>query len=212
MFTGLVEEVGMVQHVQPQGGSRRITISARAVLEDLQIDNSINVNGACQTVIERQATTFTVQAVEETLQKTTLGNLRPGSRVNLERALAVGDRFGGHIVAGHVDCVGTVVERRERASSTLFSIRIDPKWMRYVVEQGSITVDGVSLTIAHLTPEQFTVSLIPYTLDQTTLGQLHIRDQVNIEVDILGKYIERLLGTPKSQTLTLEKLKTLGYS
>lgn len=210
MFTGLIEEIGTIVDVRHQGGSVLMTIEAEKIMSDLAIDNSVNINGACQTVIQRTERTFTVQAVEETLQKTTLKHLRHGDLVNLERALTLSSRLGGHLVAGHVDCLGRVINRNERTSSILFTIQIDEKWLRYVVEQGSIAVDGVSLTVAQLASDRFTVSIIPYTLGQTTLQDLKIGQSVNIEVDIIGKYIERFVKKPDS-TLDWGKLKTLGY-
>lgn len=210
MFTGLIEEIGTIVDVRHQGGSVLMTIEAEKIMSDLAIDNSVNINGACQTVIQRTERTFTVQAVEETLQKTTLKHLRHGDLVNLERALTLSSRLGCHLVAGHVDCLGRVINRNERTSSILFTIQIDEKWLRYVVEQGSIAVDGVSLTVAQLASDRFTVSIIPYTLGQTTLQDLKIGQSVNIEVDIIGKYIERFVKKPDS-TLDWGKLKTLGY-
>ena len=173
---------------------QRLTIGASRVLEDLKVGDSININGACQTVVAFSGDQFTIESVEETLKRTTLGELKAEEHVNLERAMRVGDRLGGHIVSGHVDGVGHILERRDRPDNVLFSIEISDNLEKYIAEKGSIAVDGISLTVASVFDRTFTVSIIPYTLAQTNLSSQKPGDRVNIEVDLLARYIERLLA------------------
>jgi riboflavin synthase len=193
MFTGLVEECGTVVSIQPHRWGRRLQLRAHQVLSGLSLGDSIAVNGVCLSVCERTPEGFAVDVVWETLRKTTLGRLRRGSLVNLERALAVGDRLGGHWVQGHVDCTSTVLERYRRSGEHLLWIALPAEFAPYVVLHGSICVDGVSLTVARLRADAFMVALIPETLCRTTLGRLRRGSQVNLEFDVLGKYVERLL-------------------
>ncbi len=193
MFTGLVEECGTVVSVQQQRWGRRLWIQAQQVLSGLSVGDSVAVNGVCLSVCERTAEGFAVDIIWETLRKTTLGRLRRGSPVNLERALAVGDRLGGHWVQGHVDCTSTVLERQRRRGEHLLWIALPAEFAHYVVLHGSICVDGVSLTVARLHADAFMVALIPETLRRTTLGRLRRGSQVNLEFDVLAKYVERLL-------------------
>ena len=202
MFTGIVEELGEVAVIEPGADSARMTLRGPLVTSDAVHGASIAVNGVCLTVVEHGAGEFTVDVMAETLRRSSLGALRPGDRVNLERAMAASSRFGGHVVQGHVDGTAEVVERvpGDRWEVVRFSLPAD--LARYVVEKGSITVDGVSLTVASVDDDSFTVSLIPTTLDLTTLGRKGVGDLVNLEVDVLAKYVERLLtattspGTP----------------
>ncbi|MDF2091827.1 riboflavin synthase [Knoellia sp. 3-2P3] len=204
MFTGIVEELGEVAAIEPGADSARMTLRGPLVTSDAVHGASIAVNGVCLTVVEHRAGEFTVDVMAETLRRSSLGALRPGDRVNLERAMAASSRFGGHVVQGHVDGTAEVVERvpGDRWEVVRFSLPDD--LARYVVEKGSITVDGVSLTVASVDDDSFTVSLIPTTLDLTTLGRKGVGDLVNLEVDVLAKYVERLLtattspGTPTS--------------
>jgi riboflavin synthase len=189
MFTGLIEEIGSVAAVIDADGGRTLTLRAERVLGDLDVDDSIAINGCCQTVIERSATGFTVTAVEETLKKTTLGELAEGDPVNLERSLKADGRLGGHFVLGHVDCVGTVTARVERGSSTVYSIGFPPEHSHLVIPVGSIAIDGVSLTTADVGAGTATVSIIPHTDQLTRFGTLQQGDRVNIEFDMLGKYV-----------------------
>ena len=211
MFTGLVEEIGQIDAVEALGTSRRFTIRAKKVLAEAKIDDSICVSGVCLTVVARSENTFQAQAVDETLRKTTLGNLRQHDRVNLERALRPTDRLGGHFVQGHVDGIAEIVDLIPQAAGQLMVVELRKELSRYVIPHGSITLDGVSLTVARLEDSRITVALIPHTLAQTTLGALHRGDWLNIETDLLGKYVERLLLTNAKNELTSEKLLAWGY-
>lgn len=199
MFTGIVEELGTVAAVEDQGDAIRLTIRAATVLEDAALGDSIAVNGCCLTVAARDGDTWTADVMQETLDKTSLSGVRPGDRVNLERAVTAQKRLGGHIVQGHVDGVGTVVRRTPSEHWEVVEIALpaaDERGTlgRYLVDKGSITVDGVSLTVVEATEDGFTVSLIPETLARTTLGTRRPGDRVNLEVDILAKHVERLLA------------------
>jgi riboflavin synthase len=197
MFTGIVEELGSVRRVERRGDAARIEIACSLVREDAALGASIAVNGCCMTVIGLGDGWWAADAQPETLTRTTTGDLAPGDAVNLERPVRLGDRLGGHLVQGHVDGVGRVVDRRPTADgSAVVTLEVPPDLRRYVVEKGSLTVDGVSLTVAgadELAPDGVTVALIPHTLAHTTLGTRQIGDAVNLEVDVLAKYVERLL-------------------
>ena len=197
MFTGIVEELGELVDREDLADAARLVIQGPTVTSDARHGDSIAVNGVCLTVTDLGADTFTVDVMAETLRRTCLGELTPGSPVNLERALAVGDRLGGHIVQGHVDGTGTILARQPGDRWEVVTISLPGELARYVVEKGSITVDGVSLTIAGLDDASFQVSLIPTTLALTTLGTKQVGDLVNLEVDVLAKYVERLLGEPR---------------
>ena len=195
MFTGIVEELGRVRAVRPHEGGARLEIDARAVLGDAIIGASIAVNGCCLTVVELGDGWWAADAVTETLLRTSLGALAAGDPVNLERPVRLEDRLGGHIVQGHVDGVGELVERAPLPDgSTRMRFRIADSLLRYIVEKGSITVDGISLTVAALHDDGFDVAVIPHTLAVTTLGSLQPGDPINLEVDVLAKYVERLLN------------------
>lgn len=200
MFTGIVEELGTVlalDTLEADGrtDSARLTIAGPLVTADASHGASISVNGVCLTVVTHGGGEFTVDVMAQTLTLTSLGALRPGDRVNLERAMAANGRFGGHVVQGHVDGVGTILRRTPGERWEVVEISLPADLAGYVVAQGSITVDGVSLTVAGLTESTFSVSLIPTTLDLTTLGTKSVGDPVNLEVDVLAKYVERLLAT-----------------
>ena len=199
MFTGIVEEVGIVQLVDRLPQSARIEIEAKKTLENSKIGDSIAVNGACLTVTNLTMDRFNADISTETLRLTNLGNLKVGAPVNLERSVRLVDRVNGHLVQGHVDEVGKIIGWKDEGDSSLMRVSISLKSMPYIVYKGSITVDGVSLTIANLLDDSFEISLIPHTKEVTTMGQKQIEDQVNIEVDLIGRYIERLL-TSKAQT------------
>ncbi|MGD9696905.1 MAG: riboflavin synthase [Thermoleophilia bacterium] len=192
MFTGLIEEGGRVLEVRPGGGGARLRIGASEVLGGLAIGDSVAVNGACLTVVELDGDGFAVDAVAETLRRTALGALAAGDRVNLERPMRLGDRLDGHIVQGHVDGVGTVRSIRPEGESAVLEIAPPAALLRYVVEKGSITVDGVSLTVAARLADAFTVALIPHTMAVTTLGPGAEGRAVNLEVDVVAKYVEAL--------------------
>jgi riboflavin synthase len=197
MFTGIVEELGSVRAVSHHGGGARVEITAKRVLEDAEAGASIAVNGCCLTVVDLGTDWFAADVVTETLTRTCLGLLAVGDAVNLERPLRLSDRLGGHLVQGHVDAVGTITARAALADgSTRVQLGAPPAVMRYVVEKGSLAVDGVSLTVAEVVEGGFAVAVIPHTLAVTTLGVRQPDDPVNLEVDVVAKYVERLIVTP----------------
>ncbi|MFK4226074.1 riboflavin synthase [Streptomyces sp. NPDC019890] len=200
MFTGIVEELGEVTAVENLGDSSRFRLRGPLVTEGAKHGDSIAVNGVCLTVVDFGDGEFTADVMAETLNRSSLGALQEGSRVNLERPMAVGDRLGGHIVQGHVDGTGTIVERKPSENWEIVKISLPADLTRYVVEKGSITVDGVSLTVVDAGPDYFTISLIPTTLALTTLGIKQPGDPVNLEVDVIAKYVERLLGADAKET------------
>ena len=193
MFTGIVEELGAVESVEDQGDAIRLTVRASTVLEGTGLGDSIAVNGCCLTVTTIDDGTWTADVMQETLDKTSLHGVRPGDRVNLERAVTADKRLGGHIVQGHVDAVGTIAARSPSEHWEVVEIAMPATLARYLVDKGSITIDGVSLTVVAAGPDSFTVSLIPETLARTTLGHRQPGDRVNLEVDVLAKHVEKLL-------------------
>jgi riboflavin synthase len=194
MFTGIVEELGTVAGIEDQGDAVRLTISATTVLSDAELGASIAVNGCCLTVATLGEKEWTADVMLETLKRTSLHSLSAGDQVNLERAVTPSTRLGGHIVQGHVDGVGRVVSREPSEHWEVVTISLDPELARYVVEKGSIAVDGISLTVVSVTDDTFTVSLIPETLARTSLGFRAVGDEVNLETDIIAKHVEKLLG------------------
>jgi len=210
MFTGLIEEVGIIERVDEPGNGRRLHIRASNILQDLKVDDSISINGVCLTAIEVNKDYFSVQAVAETLRKTTVGEWRTGTRVNLERALRADSRLGGHFVQGHVDAVAQVSNVESRPNEWLLSVRVPSNLTRYVILHGSIALDGVSLTVARWLSPIATVSLISHTLQKTTLGDRRVGDGVNLEVDMLAKYVESLFA-PERGGLNEEKLNAMDY-
>ncbi|MEV0092755.1 riboflavin synthase [Streptomyces sp. NPDC050738] len=198
MFTGIVEELGEVTAVENLGDASRFSLRGPVVTEDAKHGDSIAVNGVCLTVVDFGNGQFTADVMDETLKRSSLGALEVGSRVNLERPMALGGRLGGHLVQGHVDGTGTIVERKPSENWEIVKISLPADLSRYVVEKGSITVDGVSLTVVEAGIDYFTISLIPTTLALTTLGIKQAGDPVNLEVDVLAKYVERLLGADSS--------------
>jgi len=209
MFTGLIEEVGRVASVVRRGRMIDITVEARKILGDVNIGDSIAVSGACLTVTAFGESSFTVQAVEETLRRTTLSAVRPGTPVNLERSLRLGDRLGGHLVQGHIDGTGRIVSRRGDSGNVVFGIAPEAGLSRYIAEKGSIAVDGVSLTVTYADKSEFGVSVIPHTLEETTLARLRAGDRVNLETDVLARYVEALMK--RGGGLTMEGLERLGF-
>lgn len=193
MFSGIVEARGTVVNLIREPPGCRLVIRHPQIVPQVKVADSISVNGCCLTVIAVDGDTMAFQAGPETLSRTNLGDLRPGSQVNLERALAVGDRLGGHFVSGHIDGVGTLLSREDHGDWSFFWFQVPKQLARHMAPKGSIAVDGVSLTIVDSEPERFSVALIPYTLAVTTLGPLKVGDKVNLETDILAKYVERLL-------------------
>jgi riboflavin synthase len=201
MFTGIVEELGRVRRVTPNEGGARLVIDASAVLDDVVLGASIAVNGTCLTVTEFDEYSFATDAVIETLARTNLGDLAAGDAVNLERPLRLADRLGGHLVQGHVDATGVVRDRAaEPDGSTMITVEAPESVLRYVVHKGSITVDGVSLTVARSADDAFAVALIPHTLAVTTLGTRAVGARVNLEVDLVAKYVEALVSNTRERT------------
>ncbi|MFQ6197965.1 riboflavin synthase [Streptomyces sp. NPDC000405] len=198
MFTGIVEELGEVVAVEELGDSSRFRLRGPLVTEGAKHGDSIAVNGVCLTVVDTADGEFTADVMAETLKRSSLGALAAGSRVNLERPMALGGRLGGHLVQGHVDGTGTIVERVPGEHWEIVRIALPAPLARYVVDKGSITVDGVSLTVVEAGDDWFTISLIPTTLALTTLGVKQVGEPVNLEVDVLAKYVERLLGKPSA--------------
>ena len=193
MFTGIVEEKGTVGHISLAGISGSIAIKARKVLEGTRIGDSIAVNGVCLTVVSLRPDGFTADVMAETIRRTSLGSCQPGDPVNLERAMAADGRFGGHIVAGHIDGVGTIRSAVPEGNAVWITIEAPPQILRYIVEKGSIAIDGISLTVAYVDESVFKVSVIPHTAAETTLLSKKAGDIVNLENDIVGKYIEKLM-------------------
>jgi riboflavin synthase len=193
MFTGIVEELGEIVALEPDGDSARLTVRGPLVVSDAVHGASIAVNGVCLTVVDIKDDAFTVDVMKETLDRSSLAALAPGSRVNLERPVRPADRLGGHIVQGHVDGVGRIVSREPGDRWEVVTIGLPADLVRYVVDKGSITVDGISLTVVEARDDAFTVALIPTTLELTTLGRKQAGDPVNLEVDVIAKYVERLV-------------------
>jgi riboflavin synthase len=211
MFTGIIEETGQILSKQSFQGGIRFQISANKILEDTKIGDSINVDGACQTIIEFQNNKFSIQSVGETLEKTTFANFQIKQWVNLERALAVGDRMGGHFVQGHVNGTGIIQQWYPRGENYFLEIKIPENLSRYVVSEGSISIDGISLTIAQTREDLVGISIIPHTANITNIRYKKTGDHVNIEVDMLAKYIENLLKIQNDDSLSMEHLKKWGY-
>ena len=213
MFTGIIEELGTIRRITPARDGARLEVSARTVLADAKLGDSIAVNGVCLTVVDTGSDWFAAAVSAETLRRTSLKQAQAGTRVNLERAMAASGRFGGHIVQGHVDGTGEFLNAQASGDGWVIRIGFPPELARYIVEKGSITVDGISLTVAALGDTWFEIAIIPHTWKVTNLGALARGAAVNLEVDILAKYVERMLAhhaEPKS-TLTLETLSELGY-
>ena len=213
MFTGIITEVGAIASLRRVGGGVHLGIHAPKSSGELAIHDSVSIDGVCLTVIARTDVTFTVEAVEETLRKTTIGGLKQSSRVNLELPLRLGDRLGGHLVLGHVDGIGRVISVEKRASSWLVGIEFPSVFERYVIPVGSIAVDGISLTVATLQGNRFGVSVIPYTLEHTTLADAEVGRSVNLEFDMVGKYIENFVRRSSHDRVGLseEILRQWGY-
>lgn len=194
MFTGIIEELGTLRRSERGSVSARLYIEARVVTEDIGLGDSIAVNGVCLTVTDFGADRFVADVMAETLKRTNLGDLRPGERVNLERAMRLGDRLGGHLVSGHVDGVGAIVGREAHGIALMFRLRAPGTVMRYVIEKGSVAVDGISLTVVDFDHESFRISIIPHTAEMTTLGFKRVGEMVNLEADMIAKYVEKMLG------------------
>lgn len=221
MFTGLIEEVGVVRRLERHGEGGRLSVQARAVLEGTKLGDSVAVNGACLTVVDLGKGGFTVDAMAETLERTTLGAAAPGVLVNLERSLALGERLGGHIVLGHVDAVAEVVSSRQRGEALEVTFTLPSEIKACVAPKGSIAIDGISLTVMSVSAGGFEVGVIPHTLAQTTLRDVKVGTRVNLEADVLARYVQRLLavreeddgsGTDSPDGLSEEMLRRLGYA
>lgn len=219
MFTGIIEELGVVQSLRQSSHSAQLRISAPLVVSDLKAGDSIAVNGICLTVTAFDSTSFTVDVMPETMQRTNLRELKTGSKVNLERALRLSDRLGGHLVSGHVDGVGTICSRMRQDIAVVLGISFPPELGKYLVPKGSIAIDGTSLTIVTVEARHFSVSLIPHTRGITTLGHKNIGDTVNLEVDLIARYLEKLVTgsgpvkpvAPSSGALSLDFLSQKGF-
>ncbi|MBB3867301.1 riboflavin synthase [Parageobacillus toebii NBRC 107807] len=213
MFTGIIEEVGTIEQIRQSGEAIVMTIGAKKILEDVHLGDSIAVNGVCLTVTSFTNRSFTVDIMPETVRATSLRTLTKGSKVNLERAMAANGRFGGHFVSGHVDGIGEIVRKWPLANAVYYEIKIPRELRKYMILKGSVAVDGTSLTIFGLTDETFTISLIPHTRAETILGDKQPGDIVNIECDIIGKYVAQFMEEKKEpkSAITLEFLERHGY-
>lgn len=203
MFTGLIEEVGKIKAITKLNGGLKITVEADVVMNDVKIDDSVAIEGVCQTVVAVNSKTFDVIAVDETMRKTNFANLKTNAKVNLERALTLSTRLGGHIVQGHVDCTGRVESIVKEGTNYLVKITFPNEYQKYIIPVGSICINGVSLTAARVEGNSFTVAIIPHTWDVTTIGDLKTGTIVNLEFDLLGKYIEKQLqfGNLKKESI-----------
>ncbi len=212
MFTGIIEEMGTVKALRREAGAARLSLSAATVLDGTVLGDSICVNGVCLTVVEIGKDEFSADVAVETLRVTNLGELKAGARVNLERALQLSARIGGHLVSGHVDAVGRLRERRDEGNGWRIFFDAPETVLRYVIKKGSIAIDGISLTVADVDRAGFSIAMIPHTARLTTLGFKKAGDSVNLEVDIIGKYVERLLPGKAAGNVSLELLKENGFA
>lgn len=215
MFTGIIEELGHVKSIRKGGVSAQLEIEANTVLEGTKIGDSIATNGVCLTVTSLTPTSYTADVMHESLRRSSLGQLKAGSPVNLERAMALGDRFGGHIVSGHIDGMGRIINIKADGNAIWYTIEVGADLLRYIVEKGSITIDGISLTVAAVDSSSFKVSVIPHTRAVTSLSARQVGDSVNLECDVIGKYVEKLMQPKEadddaSSGLTMEALAMLA--
>lgn len=215
MFTGIVEETGSVESLKKGTVTSYIRIKASKVLSDTKLGDSIAVNGVCLTVTDLSGSSFQADVMNETLNRSSLGDLHPGSHVNLERAMAANGRFGGHIVSGHIDGTGRICGIQKDGIAIWYKISAPQEIMRYIVEKGSVAIDGISLTVAKVTEDTFSVSVIPHTASETILGTKKVGDAVNLENDIIGKYIEKLMSPAEEQPaqsgITMDFLAKYGF-
>lgn len=217
MFTGIIEEVGILEEFSTGNGFGVMQIKCNEVLKETRIGDSIATNGVCLTVKEKSDDSFKVEVMGETLAKSNLGNLKVGDGLNLERALKLSDRLGGHIVSGHIDGVGTIISIEEKSNGTWFTISAPKEVLRYIIYKGSIGIEGISLTVAYVDDEVFKVSVIPHTLDNTILPHKKVNSKVNLECDLIGKYVEKLFGRKdekeeaEQSSITMEFLRNNGF-
>ena len=210
MFTGLIEEIGTIENIVRQQDKINLSIKAKKILTDTKIDDSISINGICLTVVDIKTNSFAIQAVRETMQKSTIANWRKGEFVNLERAMKINDRLGGHIVQGHIDGIGTIDKITKLSDALELEIILPTGKNAYTIEKGSIAIDGISLTIAKKARDKIRIAVIPHTLNNTTLKDKKVNDKINIEFDFFAKYIQNYLDGTKG-VLTESKLKSWGY-
>lgn len=215
MFTGLIEEIGIVKSIHQSGKSATLVVGASRVLGDVKRGDSISTNGVCLTVTQFNSNEFTVDVMPETMKRSNLGKLKSGSKVNLERAMKVGDRFDGHIVSGHIDGTGIIKSFEEDDNAIWVSVSCENELLKYIIEKGSIAIDGISLTVAYVDDKTFEVSIIPMTKDDTTLISKKIGDKINLECDIVGKYVEKLMGFSEKEKgksrMSAEFLRENGF-
>lgn len=213
MFTGIVEELGEVSAMARGRDSMVLTIKAKTIMSDLKLGDSVSTNGVCLTVTEKGSDYYKADVMHETMNRSSLGKIKPGSHVNLERAMSAEGRFGGHIVSGHIDGTGSITSIKKDDNAVWYTIAAPENIMRYIIEKGSIAIDGISLTVAKVTDKDFSVSIIPHTIKETTLGEKRVGDIVNLENDLIGKYVEKLItiSPKKSGNIDKEFLLRNGY-
>jgi len=214
MFTGIIEEVGEIKTIKRSQKSAVLSIEGDTIFSDLKVGHSVAVNGVCLTVVSLSNNTFTADIMSETLDRSSLGSLKSGSKVNLERAMDASGRFGGHIVSGHIDGIGFITSIKEDANAIWYTISCSDKLLCYIVEKGSITIDGISLTVAKVTNSNFTVSIIPHTAKSTILSQRSVTDKVNLENDVIAKYVEKFMinkSKSNNSNITSDFLKKTGF-
>lgn len=212
MFTGIIEDKGKILRVDSRGQGKRLTLAIPLGLTDIQLGDSININGACLTVVEMHSQVIGVDLSTETLQRTTFADVKEGDAVNLERALKLSDRLGGHIVTGHIDGIGTIIEQRKEKDFLHVKVRVPLSISKYIVEKGSIALDGTSLTVNECQKDVIQMTLIPYTLQKTILMDKKVGDRVNVETDVLGRYVEKLLDRGSPGGVTLSFLREHGFA
>ena len=210
MFTGLIETIGRIEQITSRKNYKVLRVHSSMPTSELTIGESISCDGACLTVVSKDAQSFTVEASQETIAKTILRNYKSGTEINLERAIRVGDRLGGHIVSGHVDCTGRIDELRKVGDSIELTVSFDKQYSKFIIDKGSITINGISLTINQTSQNRLTVNIIPHTDDVTTVHNLSRGDEVNLEFDVVGKYLYKFVQTEKKE-LTIEKLLESGW-
>ena len=210
MFTGLIENIGTVSSIKRAGGGLKISICPESAIE-LQIGDSVSINGACLTVVET-GKNIAFEVSPETLRNTNLGELKVNDKVNMERALRLSDRLGGHLVTGHIDGIGVIIDKRKEGEYTFYTFEAPPEILKYTVKKGSIAVDGISLTVIGLDMKSFTVAIIPHTLTATNIGSKGIGDKVNLEVDIIGKYVEKFVSKQNNDPGLMELLEEKGFT